>query len=504
MKTQRAFKNVFSGIFFQIILALVQFIVTKYYIEVLGIEINGLNSLYIQILNYFNLIEAGIGGVLLFNLYKTFANEDIETTKALIYTASIKFRKYGIIFLLFTLVFSFLLPLIFTSVNIFDNYFIYVSFWIMTSATSLSYFFSIPLLVFHADQKGYIVNIIKNVFKTIDCLVRIAILFYYPNYILLLVISFVFELIYYLILFKLYKSRYKGFRVTKKDYYKPELFKENKFVLIDKVLILIVFQTDLIILGIFKDLETVTLYSNYILLFTFASLFFSSVFKQLTPSLGALINENNLEKIKNLYGELRSINWFLATIITIVLFFTFDYIIILWLGESFVLKGEILALLLLNFIYITSIQVSTSFVNAKGDFKKRIVGSVMESSVNIIISLLLVEDFGIFGVLIGTTIGHFSSNFWWIPRIAYSYFNDNLISYFKSTILHFLILLVVFYLNYISMNLIDFKVHDFKELIFLMISLSTINFIVCFCIYRFCVPGFKSFNYRIMGLLTKK
>tara|TARA_R110000744_G_scaffold378032_1_gene493674 strand:+ start:12133 stop:13647 length:1515 start_codon:yes stop_codon:yes gene_type:complete len=504
MKTQKAFKNVFSGIFFQIILALVQFIVTKYYIEVLGVEINGLNSLYVQILNYFNLIEAGIGGVLLFNLYKTFANNDIETTKALIYTASIKFRKYGIIYLLFTFLFSLVIPLIFTSVNIFDNYFIYVSFWIMTSATSLSYFFSIPLLVFHADQKGYIVNIIKNVFKTIDCFVRITILFYYQNYILLLVISFIFELTYYLILVKLYKSRYKEFRVTKKDYYKPELFKENKFVLIDKVLILIVFQTDLIILGIFKDLETVTLYSNYILLFTFASLFFSSVFKQLTPSLGALINENNLMKIKSLYGELRSLNWFLASIITIVLFFTFDYIIIFWLGKSFVLKGEILALLLLNFIYITSIQVSTSFVNAKGDFKKRIFGSVMESSVNIIISLLLVEKLGILGVLIGTTIGHFSSNFWWIPRIAYSYFNDNLISYFKSIFWHFLILLAVFYLNYISIALIDFKVNNFRELIILMISLSAVNFIMCFGVYHLFFPEFRKFNNRIMNLLTKK
>lgn len=504
MKTQKAFKNVISAIFFQVLLALTQFFVTKYYIEFLGVEINGINNLYIQILNYFNLIEAGIGGVFLFNLYRTFTTGDEETTKALIYTAAVKFKKYAIVFIIITGLFSFLIPFVFESVQVFSKYFIYASFWVMISITSLSYFFSVPLLVFHADQKGYVVNIIKNGLKLTDCITRIILLFYIQDYLVLLLCTFVFELSYYVIIYFLFKKRYKGYITNSKEYYKPELFKENKHVLIDKFLVLIVFQTDVIVLALFKDLTTVTLYTNYVLVFSFAILFFSSIFKQITPSLGALINEGRIEKIKLIYNEIYSFSWFLSSIIAVVLFFTFDDVVLFWLGDQFILDKKILILLIFNFIYVSTVQASTAFVNAKGDFKKRIFGSVLECTVNIFISLMLVEDYGILGVMIGTTIGHFSSNFWWIPKICFSYFNRSLKDYFQSFSVHLFVLFVIFTLNFIFFEFYPFKINTIIELLYFIFILSVANFVIFLITYQLFFNHFRQFNIRITNFLKSK
>ena len=504
MKTQKAFKNVISAIFFQVLLALAQFFVTKYYIEFLGVEVNGINNLYIQILNYFNLIEAGIGGVFLYNLYRTISTGDEETTKELIYTAGVKFKKYAFIFLIITGLFSFLIPIVFTSVQVFSDYFVYASFWIMISITSLSYFFSVPLLVFHADQKGYVVNIIKNGLKFIDCITRIILLFYIQDYLVLLLCTFIFELSYYVIIYFLFKRKYKGYITNNKKFYNPKLFKENKYVLIDKVLILIVFQTDVIILSLFRDLTTVTLYTNYVLVFSFVILFFSSVFKQITPSLGALINEGKIEKLKLIYKEIYSFSWFLSSIIAVVLFFVFDSVIVFWLGDKFILDKRILILLIFNFIYISTVQASTAIVNAKGDFKRRIFGSVLECFINIIISLMLVEEYGILGVVIGTTIGHFSSNFWWIPKICFSYFNQSLKSYFQTFSVHFLVLVVIFILNYFFFKFYPFNILVIIDLFYFVLFISAVNFVAFLIIYQLFFSPFKQFNNRIINFLKNK
>ena len=70
MRIKNSLKNTISSIMSLLLLAVLGFVSTKYFISYLGIEYNGINGTFTNIISILAITELGIGGAITYNLYK--------------------------------------------------------------------------------------------------------------------------------------------------------------------------------------------------------------------------------------------------------------------------------------------------------------------------------------------------------------------------------------------------------------------------------------------------
>ena len=110
-----------------------------------------------QFLSYISLVEGGITGVVMANLYKPIVEKDEQKISAVMVTANRFFKKIGILFVAYSVGLSIIYPLLFKT----EFNFSYVcSLTLILSITVLvQYMFSITLkTLLDADKRVYVVN----------------------------------------------------------------------------------------------------------------------------------------------------------------------------------------------------------------------------------------------------------------------------------------------------------------------------------------------------------
>ena len=137
MRTEYSIKNTIIQLMNSIITIVILFISHSLFIRILGIEYNGLNGLFNNILTILNLFELGIGSSITFNLYKYIKYNDQDTIKSIMkfYEKSYNYIAL-IIFIIGLLIIPFLNYIVSVSLKI-NIYIIYLLFLINTVSTYL-------------------------------------------------------------------------------------------------------------------------------------------------------------------------------------------------------------------------------------------------------------------------------------------------------------------------------------------------------------------------------
>ena len=94
-RTANAKRAIVSGMIHKILSLIVPFLMRTLIIHTLGNLYLGLNSLFISILNALNLAELGIGGALVFAMYKPVAENDQEHVCALLNVYRLSYYLIG-------------------------------------------------------------------------------------------------------------------------------------------------------------------------------------------------------------------------------------------------------------------------------------------------------------------------------------------------------------------------------------------------------------------------
>ncbi|MPQ45148.1 O-unit flippase, partial [Clostridium tarantellae] len=71
MRTKKAMINASISAFTYITMFLPMFFLRKTFLNKLGVELLGLNSLYTNIIAYLSIVEMGVGNAIIFSLYKS-------------------------------------------------------------------------------------------------------------------------------------------------------------------------------------------------------------------------------------------------------------------------------------------------------------------------------------------------------------------------------------------------------------------------------------------------
>lgn len=115
----------------------------------------------------------------------------------------------------------------------------------------------------------------------------------------------------------------------------------------------------------------------------------------------------------------------------------------LWIGEQYVLPFSVLAVLTLNFYIQGMRKTCNTFKEAAGIFYEDRYVPILESIVNIVASVVLVQIFGLVGVFIGTILSNMVLFTFSYPTFVYKrLFKRKYYQFFKDYLIYMIVTLI--------------------------------------------------------------
>lgn len=481
MRIKSSIKNISVTIISQVVMILLGFISRKAFVDNLGIDYLGINAVMANVISMLSLVEGGLGTSIVFNLYKPLANRDEEKIIALVQLYKKVYRVIAlIVFALSIALYSFI-PYIIKDNKLSQSY-IAIVFFIFVFKNMVSYIYAYKWSLIGADQKGYILSSINLIFNIITLVIKIIVLNIYKNYIIFLILEFVFMLIQNYISSRIVNKMYPYIR-TKKKYkventIKNNIIKNVKAIFLHNIGTQCVFGTDNMLISAFVSVNAVGIYSNYNMLIGQLTSLVRSVIGGIGHSVGNLIATEGENKVYFIFKVTEFVNFIIYSICTICLYNLMNPFIELWLGKEFLLDKMVIIVLMVNF-YMTGMRGSiTVFKTKAGVFNEDKYMPLIEAAINLIASVILVKKLGLVGVFIGTTISSLAIPVWNRPRVVYKHvFKRPVREYFINYIMQMVITLLVGYITNLvcSYIIIDNLIISFliKAITTIMIAIST-------------------------------
>lgn len=492
MRIKNSIKNIYISILTQVIITLLGFISRRVFLDSLGSEYLGVNGLLTNVLSMLTLVEGGIGGSIVYNLYKPLAEDDRPRVIALVQLYK---RIYGILAILIFVLSMALYPLLDILVgdtsgisNLEVVYFLFVF------KNVISYLNAHKWSLINADQKGYVLSRYNLLFNVITTISKILVLSTTKNYVLYLVIEVLIFLIQNIWNGKIVNERYSYIKVNEKyevdKETKSTLSKNVKAMFLHNVGGYCVLGTDNILISALINLKTVGLYSNYTMVINQLKGLLTPLLDGIGASVGNLIATESKEKTYEIFNIVYFINFWIYGFCSIVLFNLLEPFIELWLGKGLLLDKFTFSVILLNF-YITGLRSCVITFKTKGGiFDNDKYVPIIESIVNLVASIILAKLFGLVGIFLGTTISTIAIPFWLQPKLVYNnIFNKSFIEYLKKYFIYLTITLLTGIITTIICSLININNLFISLLIKGIVCVIIINFI--FIIFLFTTNEFK-------------
>lgn len=401
MKARRSFYNIIFGLLSQILSISIGIIIPRFFILSFGSEVNGFMSSITQIFVYMSLLEAGVGTASIQALYKPISINDKDSINGILAATSKFYKRTGIYYLLSVIILSIAYPLCIKSNISYINIFLVI---LLTGLVNVAHFFTQAKfkLLLTAEGKSYvitnigmIVNILINIAKIILILLGFNIVIVQLTYFIINIIQ-MFIVLYYM------KKNYTWINLNVNPNYSA--ISQKNSVLIHQIAGMIFSNTDVVVLTIFCGLKVVSVYVMYNLIFQMINNAIFNIDSGVIFILGSVFNEDK-NKFLNLYNSYEL--YYMGIVFAL---YTITYILILpfmklyTVGITDINYIDYWLPILFAIVNLMSFARApgSNAINIAGHFRKTQSRAILESMINIIISLICVRYIGIYGVLIGT------------------------------------------------------------------------------------------------------
>lgn len=444
MRTKKALINSSTNILCFIIAFIPSLVIRKIFLDTLGNDILGLNSLFTNIIGWLSIVELGVGTAIVYSLYKPFADNDRSQIRAYIRFYGKFYRSIGFVILIIGLIITPFLKY-FIKGDI-DLTLVSVSFILFLINSFISYMFLHRLCILNVAQEEYKVTIGTTISKLIITLIQYLMLKVYPNFLIFIVVQIVVNLVYFIIINMYITKKYPWLNEKKENLDEKtskSLLKNVRAMFMHKIGDLVVNSTDNIVISKFVGLGALANYANYQMVIVAFQTVVSRGLIGLTASIGNMLSTEDKKKAYNVHKKVFFLNFWAVSFIVISLYNTLNQFIGMVFGEKYLLDALTFAIILMN-VYFASMRGSVEqFQSGSGNFYQDRYAPIVESIINIVASIVLVRYIGIAGVFIGTLISNFTVVFWTKPYVVYKYvFNKKLIDYFKMYFKYLVIALI--------------------------------------------------------------
>lgn len=456
-RTKNTVNSMIWGFVYKIVNLVLPFIGRTIFIYILGEQYLGLNSLFGSILNVLNITELGFGSAIIYSMYSAIAKDDTNEICALMNFYKKCYRIIGtIVFIIGICLMPFIPHLIKGDVPADIN--LYVIYGINLFSTGISYFLcAYKHSILLAFQRGDLDNIILIPVDITKYIIQIGLLLIFKNYYLYIIIVPIFNMISNILRGWIADKYYPQYRakgaINKTD--SRKIFRNVKALFISKVGEMLPSSLESVVISMFIGLIILGKYNNYTYIMSsvvgFVALFLDSLKAGWGNSLNTETSERNLE----IFGEISFLNNLILCFCSACFMCLYQPFISLWVGESYLLSIEIVALIVINFWISRYPFVMYTCKDAAGIWEKDKYRAFVVGMVQLGLNFGLASQFGLSGIILSAILSLLLVGYPWLIHNVFSQiFKISPVKYIKDTIVEMLMAAGIVAITYYITNLI--------------------------------------------------
>lgn len=477
-RTEYSAINTSIAIISRITAILMGFVTRVVFIHTLSADYVGVNGLFSNILSVLSLTELGVGTAITFALYKPIAKKDVKKQQQLMQLYGKFYRGTALIVLAVGLLLVPFLDILMKNPPKVDHL---IGIYLLYLFNSFfSYLLVYKKTLIEAHQKNYIVLVCQTIFLVLQDLLQIVVLLATHNYIFFLLLYMMCTLLsnvcISLIADRMYpylKEKCRQ-RIPKEE--KKKIFRNIRAMMMHKVGNIVVNNTDNLLISAYVGVVSVGVYSNYFLLIGSVRQVLDQIFQGITASVGNLGVTEKKERIREVFETAFFIGQWIYAFAAICLNELLNPFVELVFGKNYLFPRAVILILCINFFINGTRQAALTFRDSMGLFWFDRYKALIESGLNIIFSLLLVNKIGILGVFLGTLISELLTSVWVEPYVLYRI-------KLKASV-------TGFYLKYLGYVLVVAAGWFLTGLLCSMVGGSTVVRLVCRFFICLTVPNF--------------
>ena len=492
--------NLVVGLLGQVVAVLLGIILPKQILNHYGSEINGLLSSVTNIYAYIAIVEAGIAAASCQALYKPVSENDHDRANAVLAASHRQYQKTGSIYVALICLFSILYPLFIETELSFGAVALIVLFNGIGNAVNF-FFHGKYLILLKADGKQYIHSGLDTVLLMGKQVAKIVLISSGVDVVVVQTIALLASVLQMVWITYYIKKNYPWVDLKVKPDFSA--ISQSKYVLAHEVNYLILLNLDTLLLTAFCSLKTVSVYALYAMLYgmitrvlhTVRGAFEFKIAQEYHRSKSAFLRL--FETYEVCYTALAT------TLISIAGCFVLPFMRLYTAGITDI--NYIDALLPPLFALLMMMDAgkypSDMMVYISGHFRQTKNSAIAETVINVLVSVALVQRWGICGVLVGTIA---AAGFRMVYLIGY--INKNVIRRRVGTAylcwgINMLLLLAAGYIN----SLIKLSPESYADIFMCCIPYSIITTGVFFGVNFLCFPhAFKTIVSAGRNILHRK
>ena len=489
MDKKRSLLNVVVGIVCRVIVLFFSLYARRVLIQSVGNEANGVISLFTSIIGFLAVAELGIGSAISVCMYKPIVEGDTPKVAALFNLFKKLYLIIGGVVLIGGCV---LIPFIpFFAKDYSLDYNLYLLFFIQLISVVITYFYSSVVSLANAFKNNYATTLINSLSQVVRYSIQILLLYLTKNLYLFFIVGIGAELFQGIIAFIYAKTKYSNILALNKEKVDPETLaavKRNVYALfLHKIGAIVVNTIDSVVISTILGVVILGYYSNYITVVNAMITIIVMVFQQLGSVVGHSYYKNDANTYKKYFLFFYFTNYAIASFAFLGYFACISPFINFFFGEGLLLSDAALFIITINYFIQFMENAVRLFKDNSGLFYQDRYKSIVESVINLGLSIAFAYWIGLVGVIVATIITNIFISHTVEPHVLYKYA-------FKSKEYKYIMM------NYILMG-------SFVGLLFLYYfanQLSFSNYMLEFLVNGLIAVSFSIPSFIILYIYTKK
>ena len=468
MRLENSVKIARAAVIYQVVNTILGLVNRYVMIVFLGKEYLGFTGLFSNIISMLALSELGFGGAIAYNLYEPLHTNDTEKISALVNFYKKIYRFLAAFVFTLGIILSFFLQYLIKDLDSlsFSIDYIRLLFFLTMLETVFSYLMVYKTTLLNVGQKKYIITNINTCASILLTIGRIAIIIITKNYVIYVSLGVV-----ACFLRNFVASRYavKNYPFIEDKYNKQlRLTKEEKGGVIHNAANLSVHVlsgyavncTDNLIISTFVGVITLGLYSNYNLIFTAVKSLINGVVTSIQAPLGDLVVSKDKRRVREVIDIASFVSFAISSFCSVSLFVLSSSFIGLLFGPDYVLNIDVVLICAVNLFVWTMTRPIWSLSAVTGLFKEDRINALVEALSNLVISIVMVQFWGLTGTFIGTLCSYLIA-FSLKTKLQFTkYFMESSFLYIKKLLLYIGVYIVEMLITYCFARMISANVEN--------------------------------------------
>lgn len=390
------------GVMQQLLTLIFGLIVPRLFIRTYGSEMNGLLSSLGNIYSYLALVEAGVGTAAIQALYGPLGRNDKRGINEIMAATAQFYNRAGWVYLLGVIAISVIYPLTVKTTVPFATVLLLsllhgtggvINFWVQGKY----------MVLFQAEGKKYLMSILTMVTYTANNILKLILLNNGYDVLAVHLGGFLISLAQMLFWVGYIRKNYQWLDL-KAPPNKAALNQSNA-VFVQQITWMLCSNTDILVLTyIAKDLKAVSVYTVYLMIYSTVEKLFSTFFGSFHYLLGQKYNTDR-EGYMRYHGIYEGISMTGSfALYTIAFLLTEPFMRVYTAGITDVQYIQKYLPFLFTFMHLmcASREACARVINFAGHFKQMQWRTILETIINLTVSVILAPSMGIYGVLLGT------------------------------------------------------------------------------------------------------